>query len=290
MEFYEQTDIDFVLAPYAYSLVEHGALAAANSRGVNTVRIEHGDDIFESKPWRVCELKNFSILISTNRESKEYFERLGKENNITRALYVSPHRLLHVGKIRELRKGSRSKIKGGMIIFLPAVYVYDHRRMESNTFPDGWYYKFQKSLLEYFSTRPDYTFVWKGLPHADAVHNPIPDFIKDSNFTNIEINTNPFIDHLLSADRVICDFPSTGFYESAIAGVPVMSLYHRTFSVRASAVEYFGNLLKPFTDIPEAIKHIDDFLNSDPELYKTTIDMGDEKVIDILEEIGRGNR
>lgn len=289
VEFYEQQKIDFILAPYALSLIEHGALAAANYRGINTVCLEHGDDIFESKPWRIFELKNFSILISTNRESKEYFERLGKENNIPRRIHVSSHRLLHIEKIREMRKRSASKINRGRIIYLPNQWIDDRRRLASYWPPSIWYYRFQKSLIEHFSTRPEYVFVWKGLPQSEVAYEPIPDFITDSNFTNIEISAKPFIQHLLSADRVICDIPSTGFYESVVAGVPVMSLYHSTFDVRESAVDYFGNLLKSFSDIPEVINHIDEFLNSNPELYKTTIDMGDEKVIDILEKIGKGN-
>jgi len=290
MEFYDQKNIDFVLAPYAYSLVEHGALAVANSRGINTVCLDHGDSIFANKAWKNVELKNFSIMIASNRELKEYFECLCKENNILGRLHISPHRLLHVEKIRELREKSRNRIKKGRIIYLPTLYIDDVRRLESNHYPDVWYYKFQRSLLEYFSTRPEYTFIWKGLPQSDAVHNPIPDFIKDSNFTNIEISTIPFVEHLLSADKVICDYPSTGFYESVVAGVPTMSLYHKASKVRPPAVEYFGNLLKQFADIPEAIKHIDEFLNSDPELYKTTIDMGEEQVINILEKIRKGNK
>jgi hypothetical protein len=290
MEFYAQKNIDFVLAPYAWSLMEHGALAAANSRGINTVCLEHGDHIFADTSWRICELKNFNILIATNRESKEYFECLGKENNIPTRFRTSPHRLLPVEKIGELREKSRSRIKGGRIIYLPTFFSGDRRTLERNIYLDIWYYRFQKSLLEYFSTRPEYTFVWKGLPQSDAVHNPIPDFIADSNFTNIEISTMPFIHHLLSVDRVICDFPSTGFYESVVAGVPTMSLYHKASKVRTTAVEYFGNLLKPFTDIPEAISHIDEFLNSDPELYKTTFDMGHEQIINILEKIAEKAR
>jgi hypothetical protein len=132
--------------------------------------------------------------------------------------------------------------------------------------------------------------VWKGLPPSGEVYNiynPIPDFIKDNRFSNIEVATNPFPQHLRSADRVICDFPSTGFYESVIAGVPTMSLYHKALIVRKSAVDYFGNLLKPFSDSREAIKHIEEFLNSKAELYRATVDVEDSHILDILEEVGK---
>jgi hypothetical protein len=287
MEFYAQKNIDFVLAPYAYSLAEYGALAAANSSSIYTVCLKHGDAIIPDRFWSIIELKNFSILLATNKECKEHYECLCKENNIHRGLYTSPHRLLPAKKIRELRGKSRNKIKKGRIIYLPTFFEGDYNRSANSCYPNIWYYNLQKSLLEYFSTRPEYTFVWKGLPQYDWVHNPIPDFITDGNFTNIEISTMPFIYHLPSVDRVICDYPSTGFYESVVAGVPTMSLYHKTFDVRTAAVENFGNLLKPFTDIPEAIRYIEEFLNGDPELYKTTIDMGDDQVIEILERLAK---
>jgi hypothetical protein len=66
-----------------------------------------------------------------------------------------------------------------------------------------------------------------------------------------------------------------------------MSLYHKAFKVRESAVKYFGNMLKLYSDISEAIKHIDEFLNSDPELYKTTIEIGNESILHILERVER---
>ena len=287
IEFYEKETIDFILAPFAVSLVELGALAAANFKDVNTTCLVHGDEAFETSYWWVSELRNYSIHISSNRETKEFYERLCKANDIPTRLYTSPHRLLNVKRIKQLREKGVNRIKGGRVIYLPTMLSWDAQRLESTHYPDTWYYKFQKSLIEYFSTKIEYTFVWKGLPQSDGIYNPIPDFIKDSNFTNIEIAINPFVDHLLSADRVICDFPSTGFYESIVAGVPTMSLYHKALKIRKSAVDYFGNLLKLFSDIPEAINHIDEFLNSDPELYKTTIDVEDNHVLDILEEVGK---
>jgi hypothetical protein len=285
--FYEREMIDFILAPYAMSLVELGALAAASFKGISTVCLVHGDDAFAGKWWPLLELQNFDIVIPSNREFKEYLECLAKGNNISTELYTSPHRLLNVRKIKQLREKKRNKIRKGTIIYLPTFMMWDARRVQGADYPVTWYYEFQKSLIEYFSTKREYTFVWKGLPQSDHIYNPIPNFIRDNNFSNIEVATNLFTEHLLTADRVICDYPSTGFYESVVAGVPTMSLYHKALIVRKSAVEYFGNLLKPFSNIPEAINHIDEFLNSNPELYKTTIEMEDKSILDILEEIGK---
>lgn len=285
-EFCEKDRIDILFTPSVSPLIEYAALAAANFKGLNTVCLSHGDTVVANRFWTVFELENFNIHISSNRGAKKYCECLCKANNISTELYISPHRLLGIKKIDHLRQKQKANIKK-RIIYLTTFMVWDVRTITGFDYPDTWYYKFQKSLIEYFSTKTEYTFVWKGLPQSDAIYNPTPDFLRDSNFKNIEVATNPFVEHLLSADRVICDYPSTGFYESIVAGVPTMSLYHKACIVRKSAVDYFGNLVKPFSDVTEAIKHIDEFLNSDPELYKTTIDMENNSVLDILEGVGK---
>lgn len=288
VEFYRKAGIYFVITPHEVSIPEFAAIAAANhSAETKSVCVQHGDSIFASKMWNITELSHFDIYIASNYEMEEYFRYQCQENNIQTELYCSSHRLSNVKTINHLRDEGMGNIRENRIIFLPTFLIGDQCRLEGAAYPDTWYYKFQKSLIEHFSTRPEYTFVWKGLPQAEPVHNPIPDFIADNSFGNVEIATNPFVKHLLSADRVICDFPSTGFYESVIAGLPTMSLYHKASIVRRSAVEHFGNLLKQFSDIPEAMRHIDEFLSSDPGLYITTVDMSDESILNILEKIAK---
>jgi len=289
VQFYDAAKINIVFTSYEWFPVDFAAIAAANHiDSVTTVSLAHGDGAEYDKSWESRELRTYDVIITSNLERKKYYERLSAEINSSVEIFRSPHRLLGLNKIRRLRHGLKAKTPE-RIIYLTTFMLWETRPI-NDVYPDTWYYKFQTSLIEHFSTRAEYTFVWKGLPASDVVHNPIPNFIRDSDFSNIEISTNPFIDHLLQADRVICDYPSTGFYEAVFSGVPTMSLYHKSLIVRKSAVDYFGNLLKLFSDIPEAIKHVDEFLNSDPELYKMTIDMGDEKVIDILEKAAKRNK
>ena len=286
MEFYKNNRIDVLMTPSTSSLQDYAALAATkNDAQVKTVCLYHGDEVYEEPTWNIGELQNFHVHISSHAETREYIQRLANEIHSPTKVYSSPHRLLNVKKIADLRekKGNRI-IRKNRIIYLPTFMKWDTRRMGGgHPYADTWYYQLQKSFIAYFSTRGEYTFVWKGLPQSDDIFNPIPDFIRDNRFSNIEIATNPFVEHLLTADRVICDSPSTGFYESVVADVPVMSLYHTSAIVRRGAVEYFGNLLKLFSDTPEAIKHIDDFLNSDPEQYKMRIDMEGGSLFDSIE-------
>lgn len=161
--------------------------------------------------------------------------------------------------------------------------MQDIRRLDGATYPDTGYYQFQTAIIEHLSKRKEYTFVWKGFPASNVIYNPVPDFIIDNNFDNIEIATSPFIEHLATADRVICDYPSTGFYESVAAGVPAMSLYHEAYRVRQSALDYFGRMFKRYSSASEATKHIDEFLNDKPESYTTHLDTGNNSLLRILE-------
>jgi len=284
-EFYEKAGIDCVITTHDVLPVELAALAASNCQEhIKTVHISHGDDAFDNEFWRVLELYQSDIHISSNLEAKAYFSYLRQANNFPTALYGSPHRLLDAKRIGYLRESNKNNIKRNRIIYLPNLMMWDTRRMDGINYPDTWFYEFQKSLIQYFAAKKEYTFVWKGLPLSEAIYNPISNFITDNNFSNIEIATTPFSRHLLVADRVICDYPSTGFYESVVAGVPTLCLYHRASIVRKSAIDCFGNLLKLFSDTPEAIKHIEEFLNRDPELYKISLDVEDNVVLNILEE------
>lgn len=280
---------DLVISSFMMGPVDHAALAAANHEGLTTVHLDHGCDAYSVKFRTIHAFENFSVFISPSKEIKESWQEWCKKKDIQSDHFCSPHQFSSIERTRQLRtRQIHPTNKRQRIIYLNGFFTGDSRlRMERNFRPDTWYFRFQRLLVDYFATKTEYTFVWKGLPQSDKNFNPIPNFIADNEFDNIEIATNPFVEHLLSADRVICDRPSTGFYQSIIAGIPTMSLYWGSHAIRPSAIEQFGNTLKPFTDITEAKQHIDEFLNSDPELYVANIELGESSILDILEEVAR---
>jgi len=157
------------------------------------------------------------------------------------------------------------------VIYLPTFLVGNCRSLGPH-YGDTWYYKLQQAILEYLATRQDYYFIWKGLVESDGSHNPIPQWIKDRGFDNIGIETHkPFQKFLMTADKVICDYPSTGFYEAAVAGVPAMALCYRAFSLRETAREVFGEMLQDFATYDEAVVHIKNFLDTNPGLLQINI-------------------
>ncbi|MGQ4876817.1 MAG: hypothetical protein ACP6IY_22340, partial [Promethearchaeia archaeon] len=224
----------------------------------------------------------YNIYILSNIEKKEFAEKQCKYYNFLSNCYCSSHRLNTIKKIKEKRKKNNFKKEKEQIIYLPTMLMWNERRI-GVSYSINWYYKFQKSLIEYFATKKDYNFVWKGIPISDSIYNPVQDFIKNNNFNNIEISTKKFTDHLYDADRVICDLGSTGFYESVFANVPTISLYFsKTRQPRKTSLQYFGHLLQPFSNVSDAIDKIDGFLNSNKELYITDIKTTNISIIDIL--------
>lgn len=292
IKFYEKEKIDFVITVHRTSPIEFSAIAAANyCKNVKSTGIQHGNEVFLQKYWYNSEMKSYDLYICTDKEIKNHFNQICKSKGYSTVVKCSSHKFSNIQKIKHIRSMQKNDSdKKNRIIYLPTMFEWDCRRMESHHYSDTWYYKFQKTLLQYFSQKKDYMFVWKGLPSSDAIYNPIPDYIKDKKFNNIEIAVNPFIQHLSTADRVICDYPCTGFYESIVADVPTVSVYPRYFRLRESALKHFSHSLKPFSKISEAIDKIDDFLSSDPETYKSTIEMDDKSIVKILEEISSSKK
>jgi hypothetical protein len=241
--------------------------------GIKRVCISHGDGIgFRS--WDERELRNYNTIITSNTERQQYYQDLAKELGLNTQIYVSYHRLAHVFNINHRQKGK--------VIYLPTFFNGDSCGVQ---YQDGWYYKLQTAILTLFSTYKDYEFIWKEGIGADRLYNPIPDFVEDRGFSNIKVATDSFAKHLKYADRVICDLPSTGFYEAVVSGVPVMTLWRRDMPFRQSALDYFGNLIKPFSDIGEALMQIREFLADSPEKYQVKLDRGNESLIDVLERL-----
>ena len=289
--FFEDESIDAVLSPYMQGIMELAAISAANRyEGARTICLEHGDDIFRDIFWRLKELTNFDTLIVAGDENKQYLEHIRDQCNVQTNIYSCSNRILDVSKINDLRttKKFEKKIKlnKNKIIYVPTFFTGDALRVDevcrSHLTPTQ-YYKFQRSLLEYFSKKEEYTFIWKALFESEPIYNPIPNLIQDNKINNVKIATDPFQNYLPTANKVIFDYPSTGMYESVVAGVPTMCLCSDTLKMRQSGIDEFKNIVKIYSNIEEAITHIEQFLSGDPEQYKVSLKLGNRSLINIIE-------
>ena len=285
--FYDYESIDVVVSPFMQSTTELAAIEAANKcEHTKTICIEHGDDISECLFWRLKELTNFDVIVVSNKESKQYLEYICSIYKLKVKIYIISERLSPLVKIAELRKtGKFNKIsEKNEIIYLPTFLTWDALRIDADIhLSPTKYYKFQKALLEYFSEKKDYTFIWKGLFQSEPIYNPIPALIKDEKITNIRIETEQFKKYIPHANKVVCDYPSTGMYESVIAGVPTMCLCSDKFNARKSGIKHFENVIKIHHNVDEAIGYIDEFISSDSEKYTAHLETSDKNLTDIIE-------
>ena len=82
---------------------------------------------------------------------------------------------------------------------------------------------------------------------------------------------------------MICDLPSTGFFECAISGLPVITFDEIDNNyIQEEAFSFLGNSLKSFTTLDEKLKIVENFLNDNPENYIVNLSKDNDSVIRTL--------
>jgi len=137
-------------------------------------------------------------------------------------------------------------------------------------------------LLRYFATERDFYFIWKGLPQAELIRNPIPDVIKENGYDNIEFSSGQLLDYIVSADYSIVDYPSTPLYEVVASGLPALALCHESFRIRDSAKALFGDILVQFSTTEEAVGKIGKYLRSNPDRFIANIDVPEDIDFEVI--------
>lgn len=161
--------------------------------------------------------------------------------------------------------------------------MYSWDGQSGGIMPDAWYFKWHKKLINYFNSRKDFNFVWKGIPVSNQIYDPIPNLINDRKYKNIRYATEPFIKWIKRADLVLLDLPSTALYEAGISGLPVMSLsFYPLNYIRGSALKLFGNSLELINSFDEGIAKIDNFLNSNPDEFIVSIPYSKTPIMDTI--------
>ena len=104
----------------------------------------------------------------------------------------------------------------------------------------------------------------------------------EKGYGNIRIERKPLVECMGKAERIIFDYPSTGFYEAAVSGIAAMSLCHETFGIDDQIMKFFGKNIQNFSSIPEAIQKMENFINADPEDFLINMPLSDIDLVDIL--------
>lgn len=284
-KFYDDNHIGLVFTPHMVSVDEFAAIIATRySEKTKSACLQHGDEAFALKVWDFGEYLPYDIYFTTNYEREQYIKNRIKLRNLSTEVFQYPNRYKILPKVSNLERRVRSKANRKTIVYVPIMYQWDNKLWAESIVPDTWYFSWHKKLINYFSSREDFNFIWKGIPASNEIYDPIPNLINDRGYKNIKYAAEPFIKWIKRADLVLLDYPSTALYEAAVSGLPVMSLYFAPFTVvRESALKLFGKSLQPFNNFNDGIAKINEFLNSNPDEFIVSIPYSDTSILDNLE-------
>lgn len=290
-EFYGKEKIDFVIS--RASVGENCASAIAASNGaLNTKNVcfQHSAAVLDLKDWPIDELQPFDYYFSTDDLSEAYFKFCATYPYIDKCeVLQSPHYLKDMIGAAYRKEQPLWPVKKETVMYITKKLTSGMLRFNTFIYPITWYFEFQKKLIELFGQRQDFHFLFKhSLAQKWAEESIIP-YIHDRAFENIEIVDKPSYHYLDRADRVILDYPSTGFFEAAAAGIPVMAFYWDHFFEWKPSVDYFGRCLQPFSTPEEALQKITMFLDDDPKKYITDLPYSEIDIPETLRTLKTGN-
>ena len=215
---------------------------------------------------------------------EEYVKSRVALRNVDTKVYQYPERYKVLPKAKTGKRAKSKKVQPKTVVFVPIMYQWDNTFWAESRVPDTWYFSWHKALIDFFGSRADFNFIWKGIPDSNDTYDPIPNLIDDRGYKNIEFATEPFVKWIKKADLVSLDYPSTALYEAAVSGLPVMSLFFAPFNVvRGSALKLFGKSLQPFNEFDEGIVRIGNYLNSNLDEFIVSIPRSETLVSETLE-------
>jgi hypothetical protein len=285
VEFYEKEMIDFVAAR-ASSEKECIVPLAAAKEGARRVCFQHGSGAFHYKRYYVNEAMLFDYSFTMQEDARIYMEKVKTFFPETKhRTYSAPYQLNEIRK-----RWSCLKRDENLIMYVPTRLFLGLRFLNGYIYPITWYYEFQKSILDYFGSRPDKSFIFKYAPGQDWSRDAVLPYIKDKGYKNIAIETRPISECLGRVGKVFMDYPSTGFYEAAACGIPVMSLYHELLEVRPEAKIFFGCSLRSFRTTEDALAALKDFIESQGEKFCVDVPLGHSDPVDVLRSFVKDKR
>ncbi len=280
--FYTENHVDFVIGRSSAGVNYPAALLAAQKLGIKRVCFQHSVGPLDMKNWINDELACFDINFPMSTPSKEHFNA---------QVMGEPYRHCEVFESSHYLKSVRQSVSPGKpssrprIFYVPAKTLDGIACFNSMVYPFTWYFEYQKKILEFFGKKMEFNFFYKNLETQRWAQESIVQWLNQKPSPNISVKTGPLTRFLNEADRVIFDFPSTGLFEAAAAGIPVLALHHEAMKVWPPMLEVFGKSLQRFSSAEKAIQKIDEFLKGNPKDYLVELPLSDDNGVDILKRI-----
>ena len=146
------------------------------------------------------------------------------------------------------------------------------------------YINWHKALINYFTTKEDHNFIWKGFFLPNQKFDLMCSIISEGDYNNIQFKRNKFGKYIKKADKILFDQPSTAFFECIFSGIPVLALYRPSDQIlRKNAYDAFGPSLKPYNNIEEGLRLVNKFIDGNSSDYIVIFHAGDDLLNSIFD-------
>ena len=282
-DYFEKKNVKYVIASNNSQFDQFSIMAAAYSDiSVVAVLMTHGYSIFDCPMHWLLTEHACNLYLTFSDELKDYFSNVVFRDERT-AVETSSLWLSRYAKKDVLRNKRRKR----NVLYIPTMFMEEKVRLDGATYTGTWYFRHQEKLLRYFLYERDYQFIWKSLKTGEKVWDSAEYLKNDMAEDNVLFTGGRLTTFFQLADFAILDYPSTPFLETVMAGIPTLALYHKSLSVRDSALEFWGDITKPFATTEHAIEMIRSFLRDDPEKYLKEIPINDNDPFEILERYAK---
>lgn len=274
IEFYNNNNIDFVVAPNIWTIDEHAAIAAARLTPLTkSIGISHGSDAYECKSRFFFMDRQFDLFFSLSSSEAEHERWLaGKFNHKYPEIYESPYFCRRISKISRGNRRTKSisiADKRRMVLYVPIIYgSRPGRGIELNQPFPMEYVEWHRALAAFFSKRKQELFIWKGRIQSEQNFDLMAEIIREKGYDNIRFESDKLLRWFPFVDRVLFDIPSTAFFEGIYSHMPVLALYRPKYQVlRKDAHECFDSSLRAYNSIGEGLSIVEGFLDGEKEKY-----------------------
>lgn len=284
-DYFEKKNVKYVIASNNSKFDQFSIMAAAYSDiSVVAVMMTHGYSIFDCPMHWLLTEHACNLYLTFSDELKDYFSNVVFRNgNTDIAVETSA---LWLNRYKQKHEVINRKTKP-VVLYIPTMFMEGGERLDGATYTDTWYFRHQEKLLRYFASEKNYQFIWKSLKTGEKIWDSAEYLKNDMSEDNVTFTGGRLTNFFQLADFAILDYPSTPFLETVMAGIPTLALYHESLRIRDSALEFWGNITKPFATTEHAIEMISSFLRDDPSKYLKKIPINDNDPFEILERYAR---
>lgn len=290
IEFYNKNNIDFVVTPNIWTIDDHAAIAAARlSSSTKSIGFAHGADVYECKSRFFFVNRHYDFFFSPSSHDTEHERWLLRQFNYEYPkVYEFPYFQKRISKRYKRNKSPKLLSFSGnrrVVLFVPIIYgTPPGRSLQLNQPFPMEYVKWHRALADYFSTRKDIFFIWKGLIQPEQRFDLMSEIIRKKSYDNIVFNSSRLIRWFPFAERALLDIPSTAFFECIYSNMPVMALYRPRYQIlRKSAYDSFGPSLRAYNNVDEGLGLVKEFLDSQSQKYLVPVSEPGQFTHDILE-------